>query len=153
MARKRTLVVSAMVALFGAGYTLGRMDVVEDAEAADVLADLQAAGRVFELRTYTAPEGKLGNLHTRFRDHTMRIFERHGMTNVGYWTPQDTTLRENTLVYLLAHPSRAAADQAWRDFGADPEWQRVSEESQRDGRIVSQVVRMYLDPTDFSPMK
>ena len=153
MARKRTLVVSAMVAMFGAGYTLGRMDVVEDAEAADVLADLQAAGRVFELRTYTAPEGKLGNLHIRFRDHTMRIFERHGMTNVGYWTPQDTTLRENTLVYLLAHPSRAAADQAWRDFGADPEWQRVSEESQRDGRIVSQVVRMYLDPTDFSPMK
>jgi hypothetical protein len=153
---KRSLVVTAMVALFGAGYALGRMDVVESAEAAPasaVLADLQAAGRVFELRTYTAPEGKLGALHTRFRDHTMRIFERHGMTNVGYWTPQDTTLRENTLVYLLAHPSREAADQAWREFSADPEWQRVAEESQRDGRIVSQVVRMYLDPTDFSPMK
>jgi hypothetical protein len=149
MAAKRTLVLSAMVGLFGAGYALGRVDVVQDAAAADV----QAAGRVFELRTYTAPEGKLTNLHTRFRDHTMRIFERHGMTNVGYWTPQDTTLRENTLVYLLAHPSRAAADQAWRDFSADPEWQRVAEESQRDGRIVSQVQRMYLDPTDFSPMK
>ena len=152
----RTLVVSAMVGLFGAGYALGRMNVVEDAEAAlpsAAVADLQAASRVFELRTYTAPEGKLDDLHTRFRDHTMRIFERHGMTNVGYWTPQDTTLRENTLVYLLAHPSRAAADQAWREFSADPEWQRVAEESQRDGRIVSQVVRMYLDPTDFSPMK
>ena len=154
MAAKRTLMVGAMVALFGAGYALGRMDLVQDAEAAPFtdVADFQA-NRVFELRTYTAPEGKLGALHTRFRDHTMRIFQRHGMTNVGYWTPQDTTLRENTLVYLLAHPSRAAADQAWRDFSADPEWQRVSEESQRDGRIVSQVVRMYLDPTDFSPMK
>jgi hypothetical protein len=153
MAAKRTLVLGAMVGLFGAGYALGRADVVQDAEAADIVADVQAAGRVFELRTYTAPEGKLANLHTRFRDHTMRIFERHGMTNVGYWTPQDTTLRANTLVYLLSHPSRAAADQAWRDFSADPEWQRVAEESQRDGRIVSQVVRMYLDPTDFSPMK
>jgi hypothetical protein len=156
MAAKRTLVLSAMVGLFGAGYALGRVDVVQDAEAAAfsaALVEAQAANRVFELRTYTAPEGKLANLHTRFRDHTMRIFERHGMTNVGYWTPQDTTLRENTLVYLLAHPSRAAADQAWRDFSADPEWQRVAEESQRDGRIVSQVVRMYLDPTDFSPMK
>ena len=148
MAAMRALTVGAMVVLFGAGYALGRMDVVQDAEAAAFQAT-----RVFELRTYTAPEGKLDALHTRFRDHTMRIFQRHGMTNVGYWTPQDTTLRENTLVYLLAHPSRAAADQAWRDFSADPEWQRVSEESQRDGRIVSQVVRMYLDPTDFSPMK
>jgi hypothetical protein len=156
MAAKRLLVMTGMAALFGAGYAAGRMEMVPEAEAApvaNVVADIQAANRVFELRTYTAPEGKLGALHTRFRDHTMRIFQRHGMTNIGYWTPQDTTLRENTLVYLLAHPTRAAADQAWRNFSADPEWQRVSEESQRDGRIVSQVQRMYLDPTDFSPMK
>jgi hypothetical protein len=152
MAAKRTLVWGAMALVFGAGYSLGRIDGVPSAEAA-ALTEFQAANRVFELRTYTAPSGKLDALHTRFRDHTMRIFQRHGMTNVGYWTPQDTTLRENTLVYLLSHPSRAAADQAWRNFSADPEWQRVSEESQRDGRIVSQVVRMYLDPTDFSPMK
>jgi hypothetical protein len=75
------------------------------------------------------------------------------MTNVGYWLPQDETLRQNTLVYLLAHPSREAADQAWRSFGADPEWQGVAEESQRDGRIVASVERMYLDPTDFSQLK
>lgn len=152
MVAKRVLIVGAMAALFGSGYALGRTDLVAEAEA-NPLADLQARDRVFELRTYTAPEGKLDALQTRFRDHTMRIFERHGMTNVGYWLPQDTTLRENTLVYLLAHPTRAAADQAWRDFAADPEWVRVAEESQRDGRIVSQVVRMYLDPTDFSPMR
>jgi hypothetical protein len=152
MASKRVVLVAAMAALFGAGYALGTMNPVAEAEASP-LAALQAADRVFELRTYTAPEGKLDDLLTRFRDHTVRIFNRHGMTSVGYWLPQDTTLRQNTLVYLLAHPSRAAADQAWRDFAADPEWQRVSEESQRDGRIVSQVVRMYLDPTDFSQMR
>jgi hypothetical protein len=152
MSTKRVLLAGAMVALFGAGYALGRMSPVPEAEAS-ALASLQAADRVFELRTYTAPEGKLDDLLTRFRDHTLRIFDRHGMRSVGYWLPQDTALRQNTLVYLLAHPSRAAADQAWRDFAADPEWQRVSEESQRDGRIVSQVVRMYLDPTDFSPMR
>jgi len=152
MATKRVLLAGAMVALFGAGYTLGRMSPVPEADASP-LAALQASDRVFELRTYTAPEGKLDDLLARFRDHTIRIFNNHGMTSVGYWLPQDTTLRSNTLVYLLAHPSRAAADQAWRDFAADPEWQRVSEESQRDGRIVTQVVRQYLDPTDFSPMK
>jgi hypothetical protein len=152
MATKRVLLAGAMVALFGTGYALGRVAPVAEAEASP-LDELQAADRVYELRTYTAPEGKLDDLLTRFRDHTVRIFDRHGMTSVGYWLPQDTTLRQNTLVYLLVHPSRAAADQAWRDFGADPEWQRVSEESQRDGRIVSQVVRMYLDPTDFSQMR
>ena len=152
MAAKRVLLIGAMAALFGTGYAFGRMDPVAEADASPMAA-LQAADRVFELRTYTTPEGKLDALLTRFRDHTTRIFGNHGMTNVGYWLPQDTTLRQNTLVYLLAHPSRAAADQAWRDFQADPEWQRVSEESQRDGRIVTSVVRMYLDPTDFSPMR
>jgi len=152
MAKKRVLLAGAMIATFGAGYALGTTNPVPSVEAAPPTT-FQAADRVFELRTYTAPEGKLDELLTRFRDHTMRIFEKHGMTNVGYWLPQDTTLRQNTLVYLLAHPSRAAADQAWRDFAADPEWQRVSEESQRDGRIVQQVVRQYLDPTDFSQMR
>jgi len=155
MVAKRVGLLVVAVMLFGSGYGLGvhnTVDLVPDAEASPAPV-FQAADQVFELRTYTAPEGKLDDLLTRFRDHTLRIFEKHGMTNVGYWLPQDETLRQNTLVYLLAHPSRAAADQAWSDFGADPEWQRVSEESQRDGRIVSSVVRMYLDPTDFSPMK
>lgn len=152
MAIKHVLLAGSMIATFGAGYALGTTNPVPSAAAAPPVT-FQAADRVFELRTYTAPEGKLDELLTRFRDHTMRIFEKHGMTNVGYWLPQDTALRQNTLVYLLAHPSRAAADQAWRDFAADPEWQRVSEESQRDGRIVQQVVRQYLDPTDFSQMR
>lgn len=154
MAAKRLLTTGLMAALFGAGYAFGNADgsdLVPSAEANP--APLAQASRVFELRTYTAPEGKLDDLLARFRNHTMRIFEKHGMTNVGYWRPQDPELRQNTLVYLLAHPSREAAEQAWRDFSADPEWQQVSEESQRDGRIVTSVVRQWLDPTDFSQLR
>ncbi|MDH3205430.1 MAG: NIPSNAP family protein [Gemmatimonadota bacterium] len=153
MAAKRLITMGLMTILFGAGYALGNADapdLVASAEASPM--PLAQERQVFELRTYTAPEGKLDDLLARFRNHTMRIFEKHGMTNVGYWLPQDPELRQNTLVYLLAHPSREAGEQAWRDFGADPEWQQVSEESQRDGRIVSGVVRLWLDPTDFSPM-
>lgn len=152
MAAKRLLTLFLMATLFGAGYWLGTSDGRDLVARAEASPPPQAA-HVFELRTYTAPEGKLDDLLARFRNHTMRIFDNHGMRSVGYWLPQDEELRQNTLVYLLEHPSREAGEQAWRDFGADPEWQRVSEESQRDGRIVSSVVRMWLDPTDFSPMK
>jgi hypothetical protein len=116
-------------------------------------AHAQPAQRVFELRTYTAPDGKLEELHTRFRDHTLRIFEKHGMTNVGYWRPQDDPLKANTLIYILAHPSRDAAAQSWKAFSSDPEWQKVAADSQVDGRIVSRVESVFLDPTDYSPMK
>ena len=109
--------------------------------------------QVFELRTYTAAEGKFDDLLARFRDHTLRIFEKHGMTNVGYWTPQDEPLSANTLIYVLAHPSREEAEQSWRDFSSDPEWQSVAEESQRDGRLIVGLERVFIDPTDFSPMR
>ena len=115
--------------------------------------ELLQADRTYELRTYTAADGKLDNLLARFRDHTMRIFEKHGMTNHGYWLPQDEELRQNTLIYLISHDSRAAGEESWRNFGQDPEWQRVSEESQRDGRIIAGLERIWLDPTDFSLMK
>lgn len=111
------------------------------------------AQRVYELRTYVTPPGKLPALERRFREHTMAIFARHGMTNVGYWTPQDSARRENTLVYLLAHRSREAARESWAAFGRDPEWRRVQSESEADGRIVERVESVFLEPTDFSPMK
>jgi len=116
-------------------------------------ARAQADRRVFELRTYTAPEGKLTALEARFRDHTRRIFDRHSMTSIGYWVPQDTPNSSNTLIYILAHPSRAAAEKNWVDFQADPEWQKVSAESQKDGRIVTKVDRVFMDPLDFSGIK
>jgi len=112
-----------------------------------------AAARVFELRTYTSPPGKLPALHRRFREHTTELFARHGMTNVAYWTPEDSARRENTLVYLLAYPSRQAARDSWAAFSADPEWQRVRAESEANGKIVEKVESMFLSPTDFSAMK
>lgn len=113
----------------------------------------QAAGRVYELRTYTAPDGKLPDLQARFRNHTMRIFEKHGMKNVGYWVPQDAPAKDNTLIYIISHASRDAAKKSWADFAADPEWKKVSAESQVNGRIVSNLVSVYMDATDYSPIK
>ena len=146
LAHKRFVLVLLTV-VFVAGFVLGGVVQPWDVVRA------QSSARVFELRTYTAPEGKLGNLQARFRDHTMRLFEKHGMNNVGYWVPEDAPLSENTLIYILAHESREAASTSWRSFGSDPEWQRVAEESQRDGRIVSSVDSVFLEPTDYSPMK
>ena len=115
---------------------------------------LQAqSGRVYELRTYTAPDGKLGELNARFRNHTMRIFRNHGMTSVAYFTPQDAPLSQNTLVYLISHASREAAKENWAAFQKDPEWQKVNQESQVNGKIVASVVSQFLVPTDYSPMK
>jgi hypothetical protein len=115
---------------------------------------LQAqSGRVFELRTYTAPDGKLGELNARFRNHTMRIFQKHGMANVAYFTPQDEPLSQNTLVYLISHANRDAAKQSWAAFQKDPEWLKVAQESQVNGKIVASVVSQFLVPTDYSPMK
>ena len=108
---------------------------------------------VFELRTYTAAPGKLEELHARFRAHTMRIFERHGMTNIGYWTPKDAPLAANTIIYVLSHESRDAAKKSWAAFGADPEWQRVKAASEAQGPIVTKVESMFLDATDYSPIK
>ena len=147
MAVRKSFLLAGLASIFGMGFLMGStVQGVQDAQA-------QSAARVFELRTYTTPEGKLPNLEARFRDHTMRIFENHGITNVAYWVPQDEPNSANTLVYIIAHESREAAAASWAAFGADPEWQRVSRESQVDGRILNNVESVFLDPTDFSPMQ
>ena len=120
---------------------------------ASTAAYAQGAGKVFEMRTYTAPDGKLPNLQARFRDHTIRIFNKHNMKSVGYWVPQDEPAKSNTLVYIISHDSREAAKKSWADFQADPEWKKVSAESQVDGPIVSKVVSVFMDATDYSPIK
>jgi hypothetical protein len=109
--------------------------------------------RVFELRTYTCFDGKLPDLLARFRNHTMRIFEKHGMTSIAYWVPQDAPNHENTLIYIIAHASREAAKKNWDEFRQDPEWQKVQKESEANGKIVSKVESVFMAPTDFSPMK
>ena len=105
---------------------------------------------VYELRTYTTAEGRLPALHARFRDHTVKLFEKHGMKNVIYTVPED---KEDTLVYLISHKSREAADQSWQAFRDDPEWQKAFKQSRKDGPIVTKVARQYLQPTKYSPLK
>ncbi|HKT46764.1 MAG TPA: NIPSNAP family protein [Candidatus Acidoferrales bacterium] len=106
---------------------------------------------VFELRIYHVYEGKLDDLLRRFRDHTMAIFERHGMKNVAYWTPTDEPLKGKTLIYILAHPSREAAKANWTAFRDDPEWQKVQAASEANGKLVEKVDSTYMQLTDFSP--
>ena len=105
--------------------------------------------RCFELRTYYAAPGKLDALHARFRDHTMKIFEKHGMTNIGYWMPLENP--DPKLIYMLSFPSREAARKSWREFGADPEWQAAAKASEANGKLVAKVESIFLKPTDYSP--
>ena len=113
----------------------------------------ETTNRVFEIRTYTCFEGRLPALEARFRDHTVAIFNRHDMSSIGYWIPQDPPRSQNTLIYILAHPSREAAKQHWEEFRKDPEWQKVQADSEASGKIVSHVDSVFADPTDFSPIK
>lgn len=133
------------LALLVIGFALGSWNASGVAHA--------QTGKVYELRTYTAPDGKLPLLQARFRDHTIRIFNNHGMKSVGYWVPQDAPNKDNTLVYIISHDSREQAKKNWADFQADPEWKKVSAESQVDGPIVSKVVSVFMDATDYSPIK
>ena len=117
-------------------------------------ADAPAAARVFELRTYHTFPGRLDALHKRFREHTMKMFEKHGMTNVAYWTPQDSPARESTLIYVISHASREAAKANWAAFGSDPEWKKIAAASEADGgKIVEKVESVFMDATDYSRMK
>ena len=143
------------VALIALGFALGSWNASNVALAHSSFSEGGHAqgGKVYEMRTYTAPDGKLPNLQARFRDHTIRIFNKHGMKSVGYWVPQDAPARDNTLIYIISHDSREAAKKSWADFQADPEWKKVSAESQVDGRIVSGVVSVFMDATDYSPIK
>jgi hypothetical protein len=119
--------------------------------AATLARAADSAGAVYELRTYTVHPGKMPDMLARFRDHTRRIFEKHGMTNVGYWVLADVKPGEpEKLVYLLAHKSRDVAMASWKTFSADPEWQDVAKKSEANGKIVAKVDRVFLAATDFA---
>src|ERR1700730_15789042 len=109
------------------------------------------ADMVYELRVYHVMPGKLDALLARFRDHTMKLFERHGMKNVAYWTPVEEPQKGNTLIYILQHSSRAAADASWKAFREDPEWKSVSAKSEENGKLVEKIDSTYMSLTDFSP--
>jgi NIPSNAP len=105
--------------------------------------------RVFEMRTYHAAPGKLDALNARFREHTTKLFEKHGMTNIGYWVPVDN--KDNLLIYVLAFPSRDAAKTSWKAFMGDPDWQKASKASEVDGKLVEKADSVFMTATDFSP--
>jgi hypothetical protein len=116
-------------------------------------SDKKSVTRVFELRTYTAAPGKMDALHTRFREHTNKLFEKHGMTIIGFWSPTDAKEAEKKLIYVLAFPSREAARKSWKEFGADPEWRAAMKASEVNGKLVDKVESIYMNPTDYSPLK
>lgn len=117
-------------------------------------ADSSPSGGVYELRTYTTHDGKLEALLARFRDHTCRLFEKHGITNIGYWVPlakEDGA--DNTLIYVLKHSSLEAAKESFAAFGKDPEWQAARKASEADGKILARPPEsLFLSSTDYSPL-
>ena len=112
-----------------------------------------ASERVFEMRIYTAAEGKLPDLMARFRNHTNYLFVKHGMQLIGYWTPTEGEEAGNVLVYILAHDSRDAAKKSWAGFVADPAWKEAAAESRKNGRLVAKIENQWLRATDFSPLR
>jgi hypothetical protein len=103
--------------------------------------------RCFELRTYTVREGSsIEVLHSRFREHTSRLFMKHGMTIIGYWQP---VAKPDTLIYILAYKDNAARDAAWAAFNTDPEWVKVRTEM----AVNVQVDSVFMSATDYSPLK
>ncbi|HEY2585605.1 MAG TPA: NIPSNAP family protein [Tepidisphaeraceae bacterium] len=123
------------------------------ASAADEQSAAPAGGRFFELRVYTTAEGKLDALKARFRDHTNDLFRKHGMEIIGFWTPAEGPKSQNTLIYILAYPSKEAREKSWKEFEADPDWKKARAESEKNGKIVLHVESTFMTPTDFSPMK
>ena len=124
--------------------------------SAQSIPSTATGGRVYEMRTYYAAEGKLEALHARFRDHTVAIFKKHDMTVVGFWVPVDATTGAatgNTLVYILSYPSLDARKKSWDAFGADPEWNAAKTESEKNGKLVDKVDSVFLTPTDYSPLR
>src|SRR5438552_13787639 len=119
------------------------------ASLAVLAADKPGDNRCYELRAYYAAPGKLDALNARFRNHTMQIFEKHGMVNIGYWMPAENP--DNKLIYVLAFPSREAARKSWADFSKDPDWQKVIKESEAGGRLVTRVDSVFLTASDYSP--
>lgn len=117
------------------------------------VAESKRLPRVFEMRTYYANEGKMDALHARFRDHTCKLFEKHGMTLVGFWSPTDEAKAKEMMVYILAFPSELDAKKSWQAFVNDPEWKAAKAASEKNGGLVKKVESVFLKGTDYSAIK
>jgi len=139
MPLRKIFVVAAFVLVGAGAYRAG--------------AQTQKKPRYFEMRTYTASPGKMDALHARFREHTQKLFAKHGMENVGYWAPTGGENADHTLVYLLSYPSAEARDGSWKAFGADPDWKKAKGDSEKDGKLTAKIASVFLTPTDYSPLR
>jgi hypothetical protein len=140
-ARKLGLSAAAMAAIGLIGFAAG-LTVAQEKKT-----------RLYELRTYTVLPGRLPALHKRFSEHTMKLFEKHGIKNEMYWVPTDDARKDNTLIYFVSHESQEAADRSWKAFAADPEWIKVRDASEADGKILAKAPeRVFMTMTDYSPL-
>jgi len=122
--------------------------------AADKAEPAKSDSRVFELRTYYAAPGKMADLHARFRDHTCKLLEKHGMTLIGFWVPTDAKEAEEVLIYIVAHPSEEAAKKAWDSFRQDPDWIKARDNSEKNGKLLAKPPEAkFFKPTDYSKIK
>jgi hypothetical protein len=141
---RKSLILGVLIALVAAGSFAAGLSVGQE----------KNSSRVYELRTYTTLPGRLPALHKRFADHTMKLFEKHGMKNEAYWVPTDEKLKDTTLIYVVSHDSQEAADKSWKDFQADPDWQKARAASEADGKILAKAPeRVFMTLTDYSPKK
>jgi hypothetical protein len=160
---RKLTVVALMAACLSSAVALRLRAAHDPAAAQDAGAQTAAAqaagaasgGRYFEMRTYHVAEGKLEALHNRFRQHTNRLFKKHGIDMVGYWTvsAKPGEAAKDTLVFILGYPSREEHDKRWNAFANDPEWVKAKNESERNGPLVEKVEQQFLAPTDYSPVK
>ena len=144
---------NAFAPLCALALTISILAVSSSRGAEEKPAAAGSGSRFFELRKYTTNPGKLDALLARFRNHTNAIFEKHGITLIGYWVPTDEKLSQNTLIYILAYPSKEAQAKAWKDFVDDPDWKKAKAESEKDGVLVNKVESTFMTPTDFSAIK
>jgi NIPSNAP len=140
---RTALVVLGLAALAAAVVVAARAD----------RGDKKVDTRFFELRVYHVAPGKMEALQARFRDHTNKLFEKHGMTIIGFWTPDKPEEADKTLYYILAYPSKDAREKSWKAFREDPDWVAAKTASETDGPLVQKVEEIYLNPTEFSPIK
>ncbi|MDB5296873.1 MAG: family containing protein [Phycisphaerales bacterium] len=110
------------------------------------------AGKYYEMRIYTAAAGKMDALNARFRDHTTKLFAKHGIENVGYWVAVDEK-NVGKLYYVIAYPDKASRDKLWDAFNKDPEWVKARNESEKDGKLVAKVEQVFMTATDYSAIK
>ena len=156
--KRRTLLGAVPLAVFVPGGMLEAMESAFTPVPGGSLAvgenkvgAMSGSTAIYELRVYHAYPGKLESVLARFRDYTIKLFEKHGIRNVAYWTALDEPAKSSTLYYMLEHPSRGAAAANWKAFQDDPEWKSVKEKSEANGKLVEKIDSTFLTLTDFSP--